>query len=86
MRLSATDVYAFRLQLMDILFTKEEQSSSLLFASKKSKRVGLDRERVDKLLGKLPFSLDVTMRTYTTIMLSIIIKDIWINGMEMIGT
>ena len=52
LRLSARDVYAFGLQLLDILFTKEEQSRSLLFSSKKSSKPGLDRERVDRLLGK----------------------------------
>lgn len=52
LRLSARDVYAFGLQLIDILFTKEEQSRSLLFSSKKSSKSGLERERVDQLLGK----------------------------------
>ena len=61
MHVSARDVYAFGLQLIDIMFTKEEQSS-LLFASKKSKtRVRLHRERVDRLLGQVPFGLNVTM-------------------------
>ena len=36
LRLSAKDVYAYGLQLIDVLFTKEEQSRSLLFSSKKS--------------------------------------------------
>lgn len=52
LRLSARDVYAFGLQLLDIFFTKEEQSRSLLFSSKKSSKPGLDRERVDRLLGE----------------------------------
>ena len=52
LRLSARDAYAYGLQLLDILFTKEEQSRSLLFSSKKSPKPGLERERVDKLLGK----------------------------------
>ena len=52
LRLSARDVYVFGLQLIDILFTKEEQSHSLLFSSKKSSKPGLERERVDKPLGK----------------------------------
>ena len=53
LRLSARDAYAFRLQLLDILFTKEELSGSLPFKSKKSTKPGLDRERVDRLLGKV---------------------------------
>ena len=56
LQLSARDVYAVGLQLLDVMFTKEEQSCSLLFASKKSTRVGLDGEHVDKLLGELPFN------------------------------
>ena len=52
LRLSARDAYAFGLQLLDILFTKEELSGSLLFKSKKSSKPGLDRERVDQLLGE----------------------------------
>ena len=52
LRLSARDVYAFGLQLIGILFTKEELSRSLLFKSTKSPKPGLDKERVDKLLGK----------------------------------
>lgn len=52
LRLSARDVYAYGLQLIDILFTKEEQSHSLLFSSKKSSKPGLDKERVDRLLGE----------------------------------
>ena len=51
LRLSARDAYAFGLQLLDILFTKEELSGSLLFKSKKSSKPGLDRECVDQLLG-----------------------------------
>ena len=35
LRLSARDVYAYGLQLIDILFTKEEQSQSLSFCIKK---------------------------------------------------
>ena len=50
LRLSARDVYSFGLQLLDFLFTKEEQSRSLLFSSKL--KPGLDRERVDRLLGE----------------------------------
>lgn len=51
MRIPAWDAYSYGLQLMDILFTKEELSSSLLFKSKKSEKPGLDQERVAKLLS-----------------------------------
>lgn len=51
MRLSSRDAYSFALQLLDILFTKEELASSLLFQSKKSDKPGLDQERVEKLLN-----------------------------------
>ena len=54
-------LYAFGMQLINIMFSPP---SSLLYASKKSKRFGLDREWVDKLLCKLPFNLNVTIRTY----------------------
>ena len=50
MRIHARDAYSFGLQLMDILFTKEELASSLLFKSKKSEKSGLNQERVSKLL------------------------------------
>ena len=42
MHLPARDAYAFGLQLLDILFTKEELGSSLLMKSKKSDKPGLD--------------------------------------------
>ena len=35
MRIPSRDAYAFALQLVDVLFTKEELASSLLFKSKK---------------------------------------------------
>lgn len=44
MRLPSRDAYSLALQLLDILFTKEELGSSLLFKSKKSNKPGLDRE------------------------------------------
>ena len=50
MRLPSRDVYSFRLQLMDIMFTKEELASSLLFKSKKSDKPGLDKVRVERML------------------------------------
>lgn len=51
MRLPSRDAYSFALQLMDMLFSKEELSSALLFKSKKSAKPGLDKERVEKLLS-----------------------------------
>ena len=39
------------LQLLDMLFSKEELSSALLFKSKKSENPALDKERVEKLLS-----------------------------------
>ena len=51
MRLPARDAYAFGLQLLDILFTKEELGSSLLMKSKKSEKPGLDSARVQQLLS-----------------------------------
>ena len=50
MRLPSRDCYSFGLQLLDILFTNEELATSLLFQSKKSKRAGLDKERVETML------------------------------------
>lgn len=44
MHIPSRDVYVFGLQLMDILFTKEDLSKSLLFESKKSKKPGLEKE------------------------------------------
>ena len=49
-RISATNVYAFALQLMDLLFTTEEMACSLLFKSKKSSKPGLSKQRVEQLL------------------------------------
>lgn len=51
MRLPSRDAYSFALQLLDMLFSKEELSSALLFKSKKSEKPGLDKTRVEKLLS-----------------------------------
>ena len=48
-RISAASPYAYGLQLMDMLFDKEELRTSLLFESKKSEKLCLDKERVAKL-------------------------------------
>ena len=50
LRLPSRDAYSFALQLVDILFTKEELQSSLLFKSKKSDKPGLDQGRVEKMM------------------------------------
>ena len=54
MRIQSKDPYSYGLALLDKLFTIEEQSRSLLFASKKShcSKPGLDPIRVEKLLGE----------------------------------
>lgn len=48
----ARDAYSYALALMEILFTQDEMSSSLLFSSKRSIKPPLDRVKVEKLLGK----------------------------------
>ena len=50
-RLPTRDAYSFGLQLLDLLFTKEELGASLLFKSKKSPKPALDQARVNKLLN-----------------------------------
>ena len=51
MRIPSRDAYAFALQLMDVLFTKEELASSLIFQSKKSDKPALHPQRVQQLLN-----------------------------------
>lgn len=48
-RMHAANPYAYGLQLMDVLFTKEELAGSLMFESGKSNRSPLDKERVNRL-------------------------------------
>ena len=50
MRLPARDAYAFALLLMDAMFSKEELSVSLLYKSDKSKKPGLDEEKVNHMM------------------------------------
>ena len=50
MRIPSRDAYSFALQLLTILFSKEELSASLLFKSKKSEKPALDQGRVEKML------------------------------------
>ena len=52
MRLSVPTPYAFALAACDVLFTKEELATSLLFSSKKSSKPALDPKRVQVLLSK----------------------------------
>ena len=52
LHLPAPNPYAFALSALDVLFTKEELSSSLLFKSKKSKKPPLDHRKVQILLSK----------------------------------
>ena len=49
-RIPARCAYAFGLRLLDVLFTKEELGSSLLFKTKKSEKPGLDSVKVEQLL------------------------------------
>ena len=51
MRIPARDEYSFALNLMDMMFTKAELASSLLFKSKKSEKPELDPIRVQRMLG-----------------------------------
>ena len=50
MRVPARDAYAFALLLMDALFSREELSGCLLYKSDKSKKPGLDGERVQQMM------------------------------------
>ena len=48
-RIHATNPYTYGLQLMDMLFMKDELAGSLMFESKgKSTKPPLDKERVEK--------------------------------------
>ena len=49
MLLSARDGYAFGLKLLQMLFSREELSKSLVYASNKSKKPPLNKEKVPKL-------------------------------------
>lgn len=67
MRIPSRDAYSFGLQLLDILFTREEAAVALLFKSKKSEKPGLDRGRVDQMLKLIDkrFGSDWDVRTLT---------------------
>ena len=47
MKLPTRDAYSFALQLLDLLFTKEEQAGSLMF---KSEKPALDEQKVAQLI------------------------------------
>ena len=67
MRIPSRDAYSFGLQLLNILFTKEELSVSLFFKSKKSDKPGLENERVENMLKLIEkrFGSDWDIRTLT---------------------
>ena len=46
LKIESRDVYAYGRALLDILFTKQEQRTSILIESKKSNKGPLDKERV----------------------------------------
>ena len=68
MRLPAPSPYTFALSVLDVLFTKEELSSSLLFSSKKSEKPALDHTRVETLLSKYIF-MTIVKKTNCILML-----------------
>ena len=79
LRIPARDAYAYALSFMDALFTKQELSSSLIFCSKKSDKPALDRERVDKLLGKYSSTyIAHYVTSYTTVETGIIFKHVYL--------
>ena len=51
MRIPLRDAYSFALQLLDFVFSKEEQAGSLLFKSKKTTKPALDSKRVQNILS-----------------------------------
>ena len=65
MRIPSRDAYSFGLQLLNILFTKEELAVSLLFKSKKSEKPALEQGRVEKMLKLIEkrFGNDWDLRT-----------------------
>lgn len=49
--LPAKDAYAYALILLDVLFTKEELSRSLMFKTKKSSKPALDEKKIQRLIN-----------------------------------
>ena len=53
LRVPAKDVNAYGQALLDLLFTKQEQKTSIVMKSKKSNKPPLDPARVEKMFGKI---------------------------------
>ena len=53
LRVPAKDVNAYGRALLDLLFTKQEQKSSIVMKSKKNSKPPLDQARVEKMFGKI---------------------------------
>jgi hypothetical protein len=53
LRVPAKDVNAYGRALLDLLFTKQEQKTSIVMKSKKSSKQPLDQSRVEKMFGKI---------------------------------
>ena len=53
LRIPAKDVNAYGRALLDLLFTKQEQKTSIVMKSKKSSKPPLDQSRVEKMFGKI---------------------------------
>ena len=51
--LPAKDVYGYALTLLDVMFTKDEQARSLIYASSKSSKPGLPGDRVRRFFREL---------------------------------
>ena len=51
MLIPSKNPYTFGFSLLDMFFSKEELSVSLLFHSSKSDRVALDQAKVSKIIG-----------------------------------
>lgn len=52
LKIPAKDVYSYGRSLLDLLFTKEEQKSSVVFKTKKSEKPPLSPRRVEKMFGE----------------------------------
>ena len=51
MTVPSRDAYSFGLQLMDMMFTKDELEKSLLFPSAKSDKPALDKKKVQRIIA-----------------------------------
>ena len=67
LRVPAKDAYAYGCALLDLLFTKQEQKTSVVTKTKKSEKPPLDPKRVEKLFGEfiLPWHC-LFMQTFHT--------------------